>query len=378
MIIRVLFVIFLFLLHNFGQAQKSISKLNRQIQFEINGKIKGAPNNNFVVLRFYGFDKKPDTCFVKNGKFKFSGKINESVYAILKYGYAAVHLIVENGVVNIYSEQDDFAAAKIDSKGYHNKQLKQISLREEPILDSLSELSDEIDRLKQADTLNNNPPAIQQLVRKFNEKVNELTGAILEFIQEYPKNVAAAGNLLFWFHFYPTIDKACFRKAYNYFDADFKGSLYGRWVKHLIDLDEIITGKQPFFEIKGFDTSGNIIKLSSFKNNYVLVDLWASWCAPCRNENKDLLSAYNKFHDKGFTILSISMDDNKKKWINAITKDDLKWNNICDLKGFNENVELTFGFTTIPYNFLINPEGKVIAKDLKGDSLITILNHYLN
>ena len=127
------------------------------------------------------------------------------------------------------------------------------------------------------------------------------------------------------------------------------------------------------------DVSGNEVKLSSFKGKYVLVDFWASWCAPCRQENPNLVKAYHQFKDKNFTVLGVSLDrpGQKDKWVKAINDDKLAWTNISDLQFWNSEVVSLYGFNGIPFNVLVDPEGKVIAEGLRGESLVAKLGEVL-
>ncbi|MBS1608279.1 MAG: TlpA family protein disulfide reductase, partial [Bacteroidetes bacterium] len=128
------------------------------------------------------------------------------------------------------------------------------------------------------------------------------------------------------------------------------------------------TGKQaPDFSLP--DVTGKQIALSSFKGKYVLVDFWASWCGPCRGENPNVVAAYNKFKDKNFTILGVSLDEQKDAWEAAIKKDGLTWAHVSDLKYWSSSVVPLYGIEGIPYNVLVDPQGKVIAESLRGPAL---------
>jgi peroxiredoxin len=114
---------------------------------------------------------------------------------------------------------------------------------------------------------------------------------------------------------------------------------------------------------------GQTVSLASLKGKYVLVDFWASWCGPCRQENPNVVAAFNKFKDKGFTILGVSLDDNKDKWQQAIQKDGLSWTHISDLKRWESIAARDYGVESIPANFLVDKEGKIVARDLRGPAL---------
>lgn len=130
-------------------------------------------------------------------------------------------------------------------------------------------------------------------------------------------------------------------------------------------------------EFKQNDVNGKLVSLNSFRGKYVLVDFWASWCGPCRAENPNVVKAYNQYKDKNFTILSVSLDQDKAKWLEAIKKDGLNWTHVSDLKYWNNAVAVQFGIQSIPASFILDPNGKIIAKDLRGDALDSFLKSNL-
>ena len=117
------------------------------------------------------------------------------------------------------------------------------------------------------------------------------------------------------------------------------------------------------------DTSGKTISLSSLRGKFVLVDFWASWCGPCRAENPNVVQAYNKYKSKNFTVLGVSLDKAKPAWIDAINIDNLNWTHVSDLLGWSNAVAQQYQIYSIPQNFLIDPEGKIVGKNLRGAAL---------
>jgi thiol-disulfide isomerase/thioredoxin len=126
---------------------------------------------------------------------------------------------------------------------------------------------------------------------------------------------------------------------------------------------------QPAPEIALNDPSDKNITLSSLKGKYVLVDFWASWCGPCRAENPNVVAAYEKYKKKNFTVLGVSLDDNKANWLDAIKSDKLNWQHISDLKKWESTVVSTYQIEGIPFNVLVDPNGIIIAKELRGQAL---------
>lgn len=131
--------------------------------------------------------------------------------------------------------------------------------------------------------------------------------------------------------------------------------------------DEEIKSQLPSFSLP--NTEGKIISIDTFKGQYFLLDFWASWCGPCRQENPYLVKAFNRFKNKNFTIVGVSLDDDKDAWLNAIAKDNLAWTHLSDLKGWENQAAQLFHINAIPFNLLVDPQGNIIASELRGEVL---------
>ena len=158
---------------------------------------------------------------------------------------------------------------------------------------------------------------------------------------------------------------------YGSIPSKYKDTKSGKSISSIINARKITAIGKIAPDFTQPDTSGKPVKLSDLRGKYVLVDFWASWCGPCRAENPNLVKTFDRYKDKGFTVLGISLDQPGKKdaWLAAIHKDNLTWTQVSDLKFWDNEVAVLYGVKAIPTNLLLDPEGKIIAKDLRGEDL---------
>lgn len=131
-------------------------------------------------------------------------------------------------------------------------------------------------------------------------------------------------------------------------------------------------------EISLPDPEGNMVNLSDLRGKYVLIDFWAAWCRPCRQENPNVVRLYNEYNEKGFEVFGVSLDRTKDAWVKAIDEDQLTWTHVSDLKYFNSAAAALYQINAIPATYMLDPEGKIIAKDLRGSSLENKLKEIFN
>jgi peroxiredoxin len=172
-----------------------------------------------------------------------------------------------------------------------------------------------------------------------------------------------------------------YRNSYNYemeeletvlnaFDPALANSVYSKFLEDYLAILKRTSVGQPYVPFSMADSAGVEIALAGLTGtNYLLVDFWASWCSPCREENPNLVALYNEYHEKGFDIFGVSFDSRRERWLQAIADDQLTWTHVSDLKGWENAAGKLYGIRSIPSNVLLDPNGVIIARNLRGEDL---------
>ncbi|WP_304068015.1 TlpA disulfide reductase family protein [Pedobacter glucosidilyticus] len=342
-------------------------------QFSLKGEFTTAIQNKKLYFIYIQNNAEViDSVVINNGKFSFSLDLKEPSVAVLLLQHQGnalkdqgpkdvYRLFIEPGNATLVAK-DSIAQAQLNGLAI----FKQDMAYKTALKTSESKL---IALNKEFATLTPEKQAKAEIIENFQERyeglLDERKAQVIGFIKDNPQSYIS----LFAFNQDLGVDNMDYTQAealFNGLDDKLKNYAIANIIKQKLDIAKVtgIGAIATDFEEK--TPEGIPLKLSSYKGQYVLLDFWASWCGPCRKENPFVVSAYEKYKDKGFTILGVSIDTDRNAWQKAIKTDNLMWAQLIDS---TTEISKTYGIDAIPKNFLIDPHGKIIAKNLRGTAL---------
>ncbi len=333
-----------------------------------------------VYLNYYADGKSTmDSAEVKDGKFSFTGTLADPVMGSLRAKYQEVpgaksmkaisynrdikQVFLENSKIKIASV-DSFANATIKGSKSHTAYVSWTDLTKEETAQSAALNKEYSEFYKKKD---------QAGMDKIDAAFDKLTEQKNIKNKQYLKDNASSPIALFVLKQYAGYDINAddVEPMFLALPEQLRASPAGKDMTEKLETAKKTGVGKMAMDFTQNDTLGIPVSLSSFRGKYVLIDFWASWCGPCRQENPNVVKAFNAYNSKGFTVLGVSLDQPtaKDKWMKAIHDDKLTWTQVSDLKYWKNDVAVQYGIQAIPQNFLIDPQGKIVGKNLRGEAL---------
>lgn len=348
----------------------------QEIQVEITGNIFNSGTDSIFISQFFvdRYEDHAGTKIKKNGDFKFETKLPSADYYVLRFGNDHLNVILrDKAEIKVYGDGANIHQFANIIGSEESSQMNQF-LRVERAWKSLV---DSANTVIQAD-----PSKKAELSSMMQGKYQNYQATVRTFIQENQNSPALMGVLGI---IDPTQDFEGYENIIKQLMTGFSESptvqqIYGNLETtkaQRFAADPLAPGKEaPDFTEEM--PSGEMLSLSDLRGKVVLLDFWASWCGPCRRENPNVVALYNKYKDRGFTVMSVSLDKDRAKWLAAIEKDKLSWpNHVSDLQFWQSKSAKLYGVSGIPFTVLIDQEGKIIKTKLRGPQLEEELSRLL-
>ena len=354
---------------------------NAQEKFTIKGDVSKVKLPVAKVYLSYYADGKSttDSSDVVNGKYNFTGSLGDPLMASLRVKYQEdpnaktiraisynrdiKQLFLENAKISVVST-DSFANAAIKGSKAHAE-----FVGWEAMLKEENKVSGELNKQYNEFYKQKNQAGMDSLDAEFDKLTAIKNLKNKKYLSENPASPIAMFIFRQFVGYDINADEA--EPVFLSLSEKLRSGPAGKEMAEKIEIAKKTGVGRMAMDFTQNDTLGNPVSLSSFKGKYVLIDFWASWCGPCRQENPNVVKAFNNYKDKGFTVLGVSLDqpNAKDKWMKAIHDDNLTWTQVSDLKFWGNAVAVQYGIQAIPQNFLIDPQGKIIGKNLRGEAL---------
>ncbi|MBN1337682.1 MAG: AhpC/TSA family protein [Bacteroidales bacterium] len=333
--------------------------------FRINGNIAGGYEGKaYLLKRESGEWIRLDSAETIQGNFMLKGflELPEAYYIGDNSGKGYALLFVEPGEIIFKTEATAFRDSAVISGSASHQEYDAFMENSKKYEELMEEAYENMKTARNAGD--------EETAGKWEAEYDRINGELKQFVLDYAtknnRSVVSAYIVLRNAYYY---DENDLEPVVNQFSSSISGSVYVKKLTERVETLKRVAVGQPAVDFTMNDTAGNPVALSALFGNYLLVDFWASWCGPCRQENPNIVEIYRNYHVRGFDVLGVSFDKSRDKWLQAIADDNLTWHHVSDLAYWNNAAGKLYAVNSIPSNVLLNPEGIIIAKNLRGEEL---------
>lgn len=333
--------------------------------FVINGEIKGTASGEIKLMKYAeGKWITEDSAKIEKGKFTLKGATALPELRIVSMGPQTVvaQFFAENGKLTLSANADSLNSTEVtgspanDEFSVLKKELKNIAKE-----------TQELQQKYSAAMQRGNEDEMKKAQIDYEAMMGNTKVYTRNFVREHPKSTVSP--LIVLMQLAQEMSGQEIDATIAAFDPSIQSSIYVAELKKMADRLKITNIGSVASDFTLNTPEGTPLTLSSLRGKIVLVDFWASWCKPCRQENPNVVKAYNRFKDKGFDIIGVSLDRDKAAWVKAIADDQLTWHHVSDLKFWQNEAAVKYGVQSIPFALLLDKDGKIVAKNLRGEEL---------
>lgn len=357
-----------------GAMAMLVSCEQKQGGVTINGTVQGFEDGTMVYIN--NADEKSDTGLTKidsvaitEGKFTFNGQAGEIDRKYLEFGTEQMYylpFIYENGEITVVYDKDKTENTKVTGTE-NNDALMAFREQTKPIEEKIKRFQEENEEKMMQAQMSGDQNAMNELMEGYSAIIDEVGEVSKNFVKN--NSNFASMMMLGELHQQKQITDEELIEVFGKMDESLKTTKVGKEIQELVDNAAKLAVGQPAPDFSGPTPEGTTTSLKENLGKVTIIDFWAAWCGPCRRENPNVVRVYEKYKDQGLNIIGVSLDRDREAWLKAIADDGLAWTQISNIAYFNDPIAKAYNINAIPATFILDADGNIAAKDLRGQEL---------
>lgn len=346
----------------------------------IKGTVSGINDGEIIYLKESNGTQELitlDSTLVKKGKFEFKTNGSEiKLCLIIHKDITGFPIVIEKGTITVEINKNETSNSSKVFGTITNDELLKLTTSSKLISEKVNEFTSKNAALYKKTSDEKDEVTVKKLQKEYDALQKENSYLFINYAENNPNSFLTAVILESFLSSNPETDFEKKRKMYNALSPEIKKTKQGKKVEDLLQKIENKKTEKSNLDINAIAPNfsantpeGKTISLKECLGKVTIIDFWASWCGPCRRENPSVVALYNEFHSKGLSIIGVSLDQDLNKWKEAIVKDKISWFQVSNIKGWNDPIAILYQIESIPQTYILDSNGKIIAKNLRGDEL---------